>query len=77
MHHRCRTTPCPLSVPAEFGRARHSLTVSDLQGYESDGEYDDLPERVACVCVCSVRVFVCVCARACVCVTVCVCVCLQ
>ena len=72
MHHRCRTTPCPLSVPAEFGRARHSLTVSDLQGYESDGEYDDLPERVSRVCVC-VRVLVCVCvcararARVCVC----------
>ena len=71
MHHRCRTTPCPLSVPAEFGRARHSLTVSDLEGYESDGEYDDLPEPVSrvCVCVC-VRVFVFVCARACVCVCV-------
>eukprot|EP00964_Phaeocystis_antarctica_P002604 scaffold1363_cov30-Phaeocystis_antarctica.AAC.1 len=52
----------PLSVPAEFGRARHSLTVSDLQGYESDGEYDDLPERVACVCVC-----VCFCLCVCVC----------
>ena len=49
--------------------------VSDLEGYESDGEYDDLPERVACVCVCSVRVFVCVCARARVCVSLCVCVC--
>jgi len=49
--------------------------VSDLQGYESDGEYDDLPERVACVCVCSVRVFVCVRARVCVCHCVCVCVC--
>ena len=35
--------------------------MSDLQGYESDGEYDDLPERVACVCV---RAFVCVRARA-------------
>ena len=64
----------PLSVPAEFGRARHSLTVSDLEGYESDGEYDDLPERVACVCVCSVRVFVCVCARARARARVCVCV---
>ena len=38
-----------------------SESVSDLQGYESDGEYDDLPERVACVCV---RAFVCVRARA-------------
>ena len=51
--------------------------VSDLEGYESDGEYDDLPERVACVCVC-----VCACVRVCVCVRrararVCVCVCLQ
>ena len=36
-----------------------------LQGYESDGEYDDLPERVARVCVC-------VCVRVCVCVCVCV-----
>ena len=43
-----------------------------LEGYESDGEYDDLPERVACVCVC---VCLCVCARAR--ARVCVCVCLQ
>ena len=42
--------------------------MSDLEGYESDGEYDDLPERVACVCVC---LCVCVRARARVCVCVC------
>ena len=65
---------CPLSIPAEFGRARHSLTVSDLEGYESDGEYDDLPEPVSrvCVCVC-VCVCLCLCARARVYVCVCVC----
>ena len=47
--------------------------MSDLEGYESDGEYDDLPERVACVRVC-----VCACVRVCVCARararVCVCV---
>ena len=46
--------------------------MSDLEGYESDGEYDDLPERVACVCVC---VCLCVCARARARARVCVCVC--
>ena len=66
----------PLSVPAEFGRARHSLTVSDLEGYESDGEYDDLPERVARVCVC-LCLCVCVCVSWCVCVCLCVCVCVR
>eukprot|EP00964_Phaeocystis_antarctica_P095837 scaffold62243_cov51-Phaeocystis_antarctica.AAC.1 len=68
LHAECITAAgrhaAPLSVPAEFGRARHSLTVSDLQGYESDGEYDDLPERVACVCVNLCVRFVCVCMRA-------------
>ena len=52
--------------------------MSDLQGYESDGEYDDLPERVACVCVCvcaCVRVCVCACVRVCVCARVRACVC--
>ena len=84
MYHRCRTTRCPLictrgvwASPAlctGYTSACHSLTVSDLEGYESDGEYDDLPERVACVCVCVCAcVRVCARARARVCVCVCVC----